>query len=98
MTEECGPGTVLDPIGRCSCISYEALDTLVAETEALGVDCILGTPDDDENDVGDDDCPTGFSYDFEYCGCVADMLDSLSVECQDVAQAGCSDGVLHPIT
>ena len=98
FTEECGEETTLDPIGKCSCIPQSEADAILVAAEALGEDCILGTPDDDENDVGDDDCPTGFSYDFEYCGCVADMLDSLSVECQDVAQAGCSDGVLHPIT
>ena len=81
LTEACEDGSVLDPIGKCSCIPQGEADEILAANEALGEDCILGTPDDDENDVGDDDCPAGFTYNFEFCGCVAEDSSSLSVEC-----------------
>ena len=36
----------------------------------LGADCIANTPDDDTDNVGDDDCPPNFVYDWEICNCV----------------------------
>ena len=81
LTEECEADFTLDTIGKCSCIPQSEADAIVAAAEALGEDCILGTADDDENNVGDDDCPAGFSYDFNFCGCVADDASSLSIEC-----------------
>ena len=81
LNEACEDGFALDPIGKCSCIPQSEAEDILIAAESLGEDCILGTPDDDENNVGDDDCPTGFSYNFEYCGCVADDSSSLSLVC-----------------
>ena len=36
----------------------------------LGADCIANTPDDDDDNVGDDECPPNFVYDYDICNCV----------------------------
>ena len=40
-----------------------------------GADCLLGTPDDDEDNVGDDDCPTNYEYDWDTCHCITKTDD-----------------------
>ena len=35
-----------------------------------GLDCIDNTPDDDPDNVGDDECAAGFSWDWRICRCV----------------------------
>ena len=52
------------------CVEQDEADRIL-NTERFGDDCIPGNADDDENDVGDDDCPADHHYDFDYCGCVA---------------------------
>ena len=57
-----------DPIGGCTCISEDDHNMIV--NHGLGLDCLPNTPDDDTNNVGDDDCPEGYTYDFDLCNCV----------------------------
>ena len=47
----------------------------------FGPDCIPGTPDDDDNNVGDDDCPDGHSYDFDICMCINDNPECIAPTC-----------------
>ena len=55
---ECEPGvTALDPISKCECIPQAEYDSIYQLAAAAGPDCIPGNADDDDNDVGDDDCP-----------------------------------------
>lgn len=99
MTENCDElGLFLDPITKCSCLSQEEYYNIINYVDLLGEDCILGTPDDDENDVGDDDCPAGSSYNYEYCGCEIYDFFTQSEECQQIMYNGCEDGILHPLT
>ena len=60
----------MNPIDKCTCITQEDLDTINEDAQQFGPDCIEGTPDDDDNNVGDDDCPEGYSYSFTLCMCV----------------------------
>ena len=99
FNEDCAAsGTVLDPISKCSCISQEQNDAIIEAAAALGPDCIAGNADDDSDNVGDDDCPEGFHYHYEYCGCTADFPSALAPECTDLLLIGCGDDFLHPLT
>ena len=56
---------------ECDCIeNLEDLETLKEKAAYLGDDCIAGTYDDDDDNVGDDDCPEGYTYDYDICNCV----------------------------
>ena len=59
----------------CTCITQEDLDAIVEDAQQYGPDCIQGTPDDDDNDVGDDDCDEGYSYSFDFCTCIEEAPD-----------------------
>ena len=71
----------MNPIDKCSCITQEALDAINEDAQQFGPDCIEGTPDDDDNNVGDDDCPTGYSYDFDICMCTNDNPECAAPTC-----------------
>ena len=61
---QCEPDvTILHPITKCECISLEEYDSFYEAAAAAGPDCILGNADDDDNNVGDDDCA---DPDYEY--------------------------------
>ena len=77
----CGLGEVLSPIDLCSCITQEDLDAIVEDAQQYGPDCIPGTPDDDDNDVGDDDCDEGYKYDYDICQCVVKFPDCVEPVC-----------------
>ena len=82
LTEDCAEqGLFLDPITLCSCLTSEEYYNIINYVDLLGEDCIAGTPDDDENDVGDDDCPAGTVYNYEYCGCEVVDFFSQSEDC-----------------
>ena len=68
--QECETGEIRDPIGKCDCLSEKEHADLIAQIEALGEDCIPNTPDDDDNNIGQDDCPSGFTWNTEICRCV----------------------------
>lgn len=53
------------------CVSEDEADAILDNYDhGLGLDCILGTPDDDDNDVGDDECMLDFMWDEAICSCV----------------------------
>ena len=55
----------------CECVDSDNYDSLVEEAKELGEDCIPFTADDDENNVGDDDCPINYTYDYATCSCLS---------------------------
>ena len=60
------------PFVETICVNpTEAAEALSYVHPVWGPDCILGTPDDDENDVGQDECATGFLWDETICACVS---------------------------
>ena len=79
--EGCEAPLILEPVAKCSCISQEAYDGIVATAQQYGPDCIQGTPDDDDNDVGDDDCPSGYTYAFDICMCTNDSPTCVAPVC-----------------
>ena len=42
------------------CMDESDVDALYEVENPYGADCMLGTPDDDEDNVGNDDCPEGY--------------------------------------
>ena len=66
----CPDGQIIDPITKCECLDEKEYKELMAKIAALGPDCLAGTPDDDEDDVGQDDCPQDYSWDSNICSCV----------------------------
>ena len=56
----------------------EAADILTHKHEEWGSDCYAGTPDDDENDIGQDECIRGYTWDHTICACILDP-SSLSI-------------------
>ena len=48
----------------------ERLEILGIQHPTWGMDCISGTPDDDDNDIGQDECAWGFTWDESICECV----------------------------
>ena len=51
------------------CMPWADFQALFDFENPRGEDCLLGTPDDDEDNVGDDDCPAGYEYDWDTCHC-----------------------------
>ena len=61
---------VIDGFGGL-CISQQDHDELLTYSHPQwGADCILGTPDDDNNDVGNDECQAGYQWEVNICACV----------------------------
>ena len=58
-----------------------------------GEDCKKGTPDDDINDVGQDECAEGFMWDDTVCECVG-----YNPECQSVSYQFCIQLTYSPLT
>ena len=65
--EGCLPGFVMSPLDKCSCTPQNVLDLFMEIVRGYGPDCIPGTPDDDDDDVGDDDCDEGYWFDWDIC-------------------------------
>ena len=56
------------------CIDQTLADEMITHLNQphpdWGLDCIDNTPDDDPDNVGDDECAAGFSWDWRICRCV----------------------------
>ena len=48
----CKEDEIIDPISKCKCITKEESLKLISDAQALGPDCIVGTFDDDADNVG----------------------------------------------
>ena len=59
----------ISPATLCVSVTDEAL-ALSYEYGVWGLDCIKGTPDDDDNDIGQDECAPGMTWDQTICACI----------------------------
>ena len=44
--------------------------------DTWGPDCILGTPDDDSDDIGQDECVPALTWDQTICSCMKDVSNT----------------------